>query len=90
MSPNDDTLRGNSGKVPPGQAAKLLDLEEEDEDLWEMQMVVESEDALLHIEEHTYGGRKISGANGECTTAFSVKSVSTTDTGITTAAHCIG
>lgn len=90
MSPDDDTLKGNSGKVPPGQAAKVLELAIDDEDLLDMEMVVESANAVLHIEEHTYGGRKISGGGSECTTAFAVKSVSTADTGITTAAHCSG
>ena len=90
MSASDDTLKGNTGRIPPGMASKVLDLAFEDEDLLDMEMVVESAEATLHIEEHTYGGRKISGSGSECTTAFSVEGVSTDDTGITTAAHCSG
>ena len=40
--------------------------------------------------EHTYGGAYIHGSSGQCTTGFSVRSLLTNETGVTTAAHCSG
>lgn len=42
------------------------------------------------VNEHTYGGAYIHGANTQCTTGFSVRSLITDETGVSTAAHCSG
>lgn len=42
------------------------------------------------VNEHTYGGAYIHGATTQCTTGFSVRSLTTDETGVSTAAHCSG
>ena len=39
---------------------------------------------------HTYGGAYIHSSSGQCTTGFSVESQTSSDLGVTTAAHCSG
>lgn len=53
-------------------------------------MVVRFVERDVVVNEHTYGGAYIHGSSGQCTTGFSVRSLTTGITGVTTAAHCSG
>lgn len=87
--PQDDKGKGRE-KLPPGQAAELLGISTNDDDLSDLTLVLEdSDEDDPEGEFHTYGGRQIYGPNGQCTTGFSVIG-SSGITGISTAAHCTG
>ena len=45
-------------------------------------------DVVVH--EHTYGGAEVHSSGSQCTTGFTVESLFTAETGVTTAAHCAG
>lgn len=80
----------DNGKIPPGRTAEILELSPDDEDTEDLSLFLVEQDAEDPSgNEHTYGGRKISGGGYQCTTGFSVITSSGT-TGISTAAHCTG
>ena len=77
------------GKLPPGKAAEVLGLPTEDDDLVDMALFIADTDEVLDEEYHTYGGKRIFGSNGQCTTGFTVRRADGT-TGVSTAGHCTG
>lgn len=88
---NEEHDKKDKGKIPPGRAKEILNLEDNDPDAEEMSLyLVEPNDEDPAHPDHTYGGRKISGNGYQCTTAFSVYGYDISQYGIMTAAHCTG
>ena len=83
------TMRGGEGLLSTEAAADLLGLSPDDEQMQGLTLVVEESGKDIQGDDHTYGGRKISGGGYQCTTGFTVQHANGV-TGVATAAHCTG
>lgn len=82
----DKKENDNGGHVSKKRAAEILDLSEEDDDAFGLELgLFEFEDEDTEQLHHTYGGRLIDGAWGGCTTGFTVWNIYTGETGVATA-----
>ena len=78
------------GELSLEEVASLVGLQADSQQMKGARMMVyDAATESLQVDEHTYGGRRISGGGRRCTTGFTVID-GTGRTGVATAAHCTG